>query len=135
MIASQFKKEDMMAEKLEIYKCSVCGNIVEVLHGGGGELVCCGQPMALVKENTVDAAKEKHVPVIEKVAGGIKVKVGSVAHPMEEKHFIEWIELIADGKAYRQFLKPGQAPEATFNVTAATLTVREYCNLHGLWKA
>jgi superoxide reductase len=134
MIASPFK-EDMMAERLEIYKCSVCGNIVEVLHGGGGELVCCGQPMALVKENTVDAAKEKHVPVIEKVAGGVKVKVGSVAHPMEEKHFIEWIELIADGKAYRQFLKPGQAPEATFNVTAATLTVREYCNLHGLWKA
>lgn len=124
-----------MAERLEIYKCSVCGNIVEVLHGGAGELVCCGQPMVLIKENTVDAAKEKHVPVIEKVAGGIKVKVGSVAHPMEEKHFIEWIELIADGKAYRQFLKPGQAPEATFNVTAATITVREYCNLHGLWKA
>jgi superoxide reductase len=127
--------EDNMAERLEVYKCSVCGNIVEVLHGGGGELVCCGQPMALMKENTVDAAKEKHVPVVEKVDGGVKVKVGSVAHPMEEKHFIEWIELIADGKAYRQFLKPGQTPEATFQVTAANFTVREYCNLHGLWKA
>jgi superoxide reductase len=86
-------------------------------------------------ENTVDAAKEKHVPVIEKIAGGFKVKVGSVAHPMEEKHFIEWIEIIADGKAYRQFLNPGQVPEATFMLEAATVSAREYCNLHGLWKA
>jgi superoxide reductase len=101
-----------MAEQLEIYKCEVCGNIVEVLHGGAGELVCCGQPMKLMTENTVDAAKEKHVPVIEKTDKGYLVKVGAVAHPMEEKHYIEWIELIADGKAYRQFLKPGQAPEA-----------------------
>ena len=103
-----------MAERLEIYKCDVCGNIVEVLHGGGGELVCCGQPMKLMTENTVDAAKEKHVPVIEKIEGGYKVKVGDVAHPMEEKHFIQWVELLADGKAYRQFLKPGEAPEAVF---------------------
>ena len=102
-----------MANRYEVYKCEVCGNIVEVLHGGAGELVCCGQPMKLMKENTTDAAKEKHVPVVEKVAGGIKVKIGSVAHPMEEKHYIEWIEIIADGKAYRQFLAPGQAPEAT----------------------
>jgi superoxide reductase len=128
-------REDEMAKKLEIYKCEVCGNIVEVLHGGVGELVCCGKPMVLQSENTVDAAKEKHVPVIERVAGGYLVKVGSVAHPMEEKHYIEWIELIADGKAYRQFLEPGQAPEATFNVEAASVTAREYCNLHGLWKA
>ena len=124
-----------MAEINQVYKCELCGNIVAVLHGGEGELVCCGQPMALLKENTVDAAKEKHVPVIEKVDGGYKVKVGSVAHPMEEKHFIEWVELIADGKAYRQFLSPGQAPEAVFNIKAATVTAREYCNLHGLWKA
>jgi len=124
-----------MAERLEVYKCGVCGNIVEVLHGGAGELVCCGQAMALVKENTVDAAKEKHVPVIEKIPEGYKVVVGSVAHPMEEKHWIEWIELIADGKAYRQFLNPGEKPEATFAVTANTVSVREYCNLHGLWKA
>jgi len=124
-----------MAERLEIYKCELCGNIVEVLHGGAGELVCCGQPMVLFTENTVDAAKEKHVPVIEKVAGGVKVKVGYVAHPMEEKHYIEWIQIIADGTAYRQFLKPGDKPEATFNVEAATLSAREFCNLHGLWKA
>jgi superoxide reductase len=124
-----------MAEKLQVYKCDVCGNIVEVLHGGEGELVCCGQPMALLTENTVDAAKEKHVPVIEKVDGGIKVKIGEVAHPMEEKHHIEWIELIADGKAYRQFLNPGDTPEAVFNIQADQVTAREYCNLHGLWKA
>ena len=124
-----------MAEKLEIYKCEVCGNIVEVIHGGAGELVCCGQPMNLMTENTVDAAKEKHVPVIEKVEGGIKVKVGEVSHPMEDKHYIEWIELIADGKAYRQFLNPGDTPEAVFNVDAAQVSAREYCNLHGLWKA
>jgi superoxide reductase len=124
-----------MAKKLEIYKCEVCGNIVEVVHGGDGELVCCGKPMVLMTENTMDAAKEKHVPVIEKIDGGYKVKVGSVAHPMEEKHYIEWIELIADGKAYRQFLAPGQAPEAVFKIAAASVTAREYCNIHGLWKA
>jgi len=124
-----------MVEKLEIYKCETCGNILEVLHGGAGKLVCCGKPMVNLVENTVDAAKEKHVPVIERVEAGYKVSVGSVAHPMEEKHYIEWIELIADGKAYRQFLSPGQAPEAAFTVTADSVSAREYCNLHGLWKA
>ncbi|MCJ7809372.1 MAG: desulfoferrodoxin [Desulfobulbaceae bacterium] len=122
-----------MAKRLEIYKCEACGNIVEVLHGGEGELVCCGEPMKQLIENTVDAAKEKHVPIIEKVPGGVKVKVGSVAHPMEEKHYIEWIEIIADGTAYRQFLKPGEKPEATFQIKAAKIQAREYCNLHGLW--
>jgi superoxide reductase len=124
-----------MTEKLQIYKCDVCGNIIEMLHPGAGQLVCCGQPMKLFKENTVDAAKEKHVPVIEKTATGITVKVGSVAHPMEEKHYIEWIEVIADGKAYRKFLNPGEAPEATFEIKADKVTAREYCNLHGLWQA
>jgi len=123
-----------MTERLEIYKCDVCGNIVEVVHAGAGELVCCGQPMKLFKENTVDAAKEKHVPVVEKTADGFKVTVGEVAHPMEEKHYIEWIELIADGKAYRQFLEPGAVPEAVFRIDAGEVTAREYCNLHGLWK-
>jgi superoxide reductase len=123
-----------MTEKLQIYKCEVCGNIVEMVHEGVGELVCCDQPMKLYVENTVDAAKEKHVPVIEKVEHGVKVKVGSVAHPMEEKHYIEWIELIADGKAYRQFLKPGDVPEAVFCIDAKRITPREYCNIHGLWK-
>jgi superoxide reductase len=124
-----------MTKRLQIYKCEICGNIVEVLHEGAGELVCCGQPMKLLVENTVDASKEKHVPVIEKAAGGVKVKVGSVAHPMEEKHYIEWIEIIADGSAYRQFLKPGAAPEAVFNIQANKIEAREHCNLHGLWKA
>ena len=123
-----------MAEKLQVYKCDVCGNIVEVVHAGKGELVCCGQSMKLMTENTVDAAKEKHVPVIEKIDGGVKVKVGEVAHPMEEKHYIEWIEIIADGKAYRQFLNPGDAPEAIFMIEAGDITARELCNLHGLWK-
>jgi superoxide reductase len=124
-----------MAQRYEVYKCEACGNIVEVLHGGGGELVCCGEAMKLMAENTVDAAKEKHVPVIEKVPGGVKVSVGSVAHPMEDKHYIEWIEIIADGKILRQYLSPGSAPEATFTVEASDITAREYCNLHGLWKA
>ncbi len=124
-----------MAERLEIYVCEICGNIIEVLHEGVGELVCCGEPMKLMKENTVDASKEKHVPVIEGVEHGIKVKIGSVPHPMEPKHYIEWIELIADGRAYRKFLSPGDAPEATFCVEATTISAREYCNLHGLWKA
>lgn len=124
-----------MTEKLEVYKCELCDNIIEVLHAGVGELVCCGQAMICLKENTVDAAKEKHVPVIEKIEGGVKVAVGSVAHPMEDKHYIEWIEIIADGKTYRQFLNPGDAPEAEFKVAAASVTAREYCNLHGHWKA
>ena len=124
-----------MAKRLEVYKCETCGNIVEVVHEGGGELVCCGEPMKLMVENTVDAAKEKHVPVVEKIAGGVTVKVGSVFHPMEEKHYIEWIEIIADGKAYRQFLNPGDTPQATFMIEAKDIQAREYCNIHGLWKA
>lgn len=124
-----------MTKRLQIFKCELCGNIVEVLHEGAGALVCCGQEMKLLVENTVDASREKHVPVIEKTAAGVKVRVGSVPHPMEEKHYIEWIELVADGKAYRQFLKPGDAPEAEFAVSASALSVREHCNLHGLWKA
>jgi superoxide reductase len=125
----------MMIKLSQVYKCALCGNIVEVIHVGGGQLVCCGQPMTLQTENTVDASKEKHVPVIEKTADGYKVSVGSVAHPMEEKHYIEWIELLADGKVYRQFLQPGSVPEAYFEVDATEVSAREYCNLHGLWKA
>lgn len=124
-----------MTRRIQIYKCMVCGNIVEVVHAGAGELVCCGQPMKLMKENTVDASQEKHVPVIEMTSDGIRVKVGSVPHPMEEKHYIEWIELIVDGRAYRQFLNPGDKPEANFKLEAKKITAREYCNLHGLWQA
>ena len=123
-----------MTKRLEVYKCDVCGNIVEVLHEGQGELVCCGQVMKLFKENTTDAAKEKHVPVIEKIPGGVKVKIGEVAHPMIDSHYIEWIEIVADKKAYRQFLNPGDAPEAIFMVEASDISAREYCNLHGLLK-
>ena len=126
-----------MPELKEIYKCDACGNIVEVLHGGPGTLVCCGSDMKLFFENTTDAAKEKHVPVVEKNKTVFKVKVGAVPHPMEEKHFIEWIELVADGRSFRVFLKPGQAPEAEFCLCfePKEAYVREYCNLHGLWKA
>ena len=124
-----------MTKKLEVYKCEICGNIVEVLHQGEGALVCCGQEMKLMKEQTADQTTEKHVPVMEKIPSGIKAVVGSTPHPMEEKHYIEWIEVIADGKAYRQFLKPGDAPEAVFAIQPASLTAREHCNVHGLWEA
>jgi superoxide reductase len=123
-----------MTELKQIYKCNICGNIVEVLHAGVGQLVCCGQPMELLKEKTEDVGLEKHVPIIEKSNGKIKVKVGSIPHPMEDKHWIEWIELVADGKVYRKFLNPGDSPEADFEIEAENITAREYCNLHGLWK-
>ena len=122
-------------EKLQVYKCEKCGNIVTVFNVGGGELVCCGQPMALLKENTTDADREKHVPVIEKNGPGFKVRVGSAEHPMEDKHYIQWIELLADGKSCVQFLSPGAGPEAVFNVEADKTRARAYCNLHGLWQA
>ncbi|RLB96149.1 MAG: desulfoferrodoxin [Deltaproteobacteria bacterium] len=124
-----------MTARLEIYKCEICGNIIEILHEGATDIKCCGSAMTLYKENTVDAAKEKHVPVVEKTGGSMKVRVGEVAHPMEEKHYIEWIEVIADGKAYRQFLNLGGVPEAEFPIEASQVTVRAYCNLHGLWQA
>jgi len=124
-----------MTERLQVYECEICGNMVEVIHTGKGELVCCGKPMKLMEENTVDAAKEKHVPVIEKREDGYLIKVGSVDHPMEDKHYIEWVELIVGDKAYRQFLKPGQKPEAFFDIKEENVSAREYCNLHGLWKA
>lgn len=123
-----------MTQKKQIYKCNICGNIVEVLHEGAGQLVCCGQPMELMVEKTEDVGQEKHVPVIEKTEKGVKVKVGSVAHPMEENHYIEWIEVVIEGKSYRQFLRPGQNPEAEFCVEGEVEYAREYCNLHGLWK-
>jgi superoxide reductase len=119
----------------QVYKCDECRNIVEVLSAGGGELVCCGEPMKLQEEKTADSSTEKHVPMIEKIDGGFKVTVGSTLHPMTEEHSIQWIELIADGKVYRQNLKPGDAPVAEFCVEASEVSAREFCNLHGLWKA
>ncbi len=122
-----------MTELKQVYKCEVCGNMVEVIHSAGGTLVCCGKPMTHVVENTVEAAKEKHIPVIEKVEGGVLVKVGSVEHPMLENHYIEWIEVQTENKVYRKFLKPGEKPEALFKIEEEILVVREYCNIHGLW--
>ena len=125
-----------MTKRLQIFKCGVCGNIVEVVHASAGELVCCGKPMLLLDENSTDAAREKHVPVVEAVGDGIKVTVGSVAHPMTGEHYIEWIELLVNGFALRQFLKPGDAPTATFGgVSGGDVKARAYCNLHGLWKS
>jgi len=123
-----------MTQLKQIYKCSVCGNIVEVIHASGGELVCCGKPMELLVEKTQDLGFEKHVPVIEQTEQGILVKVGSIPHPMEATHYIEWIEIIADGKYCRKFLKPGDKPEALFEVSAQEVMARDYCNVHGLWK-
>ena len=124
-----------MTIQKQVYKCNVCGNIVEVLHAGRGELVCCGQPMELLQEKTADVGQEKHVPVVEATDRGIKVKVGDVPHPMEEKHYIEWVEVTNDGGSYRQFLKPGEKPEAEFEIRAQKISAREYCNIHGLWKS
>lgn len=124
-----------MAERGQVYKCEICGNIVYVLDGGKGTLVCCGQEMKLLDEKTeVQEGKEKHVPVVEKVEGGIKVKVGSIPHPMEEKHFIEWIEVSDVDNVYRKFLSPGEKPEAVFPVVSENIKVREFCNIHGLWR-
>lgn len=123
-----------MAQQYEIYKCNLCGNIVEVLHGGKGVLVCCGEPMVLMEEQTAEQVYEKHVPVIEKTENGVKVKVGSVPHPMEEKHYIEWIQVITDNGACKKFLKPGDKPEVEFIGIEGIKKVREFCNIHLLWK-
>ena len=123
-----------MTKRFQIHKCEVCGNIVEVLHPGKGQLVCCGQPMKLLEEQTEEQGYEKHVPVIEKTEKGFKVKVGSIPHPMEEKHHIEWVQLIADDRSYRKFLTPGDAPEAIFEIETEKVSAREFCNIHGLWK-
>ena len=126
-----------MAAKFNVYKCDLCGNIVEVLDGGAGELVCCGEPMTLQEERTADTTAEKHVPFIEKIDGGYKVRVGqSAAHPMEDKHFIEWIELTVGDMVAKTYLKPGDEPEASFSVgdDRGEPTAREFCNVHGLWK-
>jgi len=124
-----------MIQIKQIYRCSICGNIVEVLYAGGGTLVCCGKPMELLIEKTEDQGTEKHMPLIEKTERGVKVKVGSIPHPMEENHYIQWIELIADGVSLRKFLKPGDKPEAEFEIQGENFKAREYCNLHGLWKS
>jgi superoxide reductase len=122
-----------MTKQKQVYRCNICGNIVEVVNPAGGTLSCCGQPMELLEENTRDAALEKHVPVIEEIDGGYKVTVGAVEHPMTEEHYIMWIELITEDKVYRKYLKPGDKPTATFMIDAKDVKAREYCNLHGHW--
>ncbi|MBQ7586181.1 MAG: desulfoferrodoxin [Desulfovibrionaceae bacterium] len=124
-----------MPKTREVYKCPLCGNIIEILHAGSCIPTCCGQSMELMAEGAVDAAKEKHVPVLEKIDSGYKVMVGSAAHPMIEKHYIEWIELLTEDTLQRKDLKPNEAPEAVFQTDAQKVTARAYCNLHGLWKA
>ena len=123
-----------MTKLNQVYKCDVCGNIIEMLNTGDGDPVCCGQNMVLQEEKTVDAAKEKHVPVIEKIKGGVLVKVGSVEHPMIDTHYIEWIEIQTDKKVYRKFLNPGDKPQAEFLLDEDVLNAREYCNIHRLWR-
>ena len=125
-----------MTKRSEVYKCELCGNMVELVHSSAGQLSCCGQAMKVMSENTVDASKEKHIPVIEHLQNGVKVTIGSIAHPMEEKHYIEWIELLVGDTVLRQYLTPGAPPVAIFEgVTAKQVVAREFCNLHGLWKA
>ncbi len=125
-----------MIERGQIYRCNVCGNIVEVVHVGGGTLKCCEKEMELLDDTPKEAGAEKHIPIIEKTDKGVKVKVGSLQHPMEEKHFIEWISITTDGQVYRKFLKPGDAPEAEFEIGfTGDIKAREYCTVHGLWKS
>jgi superoxide reductase len=124
-----------MTEINQVYKCDICGNVVEMVRGGAGELVCCGQPMSLQQENSQDDVKEKHLPLIEKTASGVIVRVGSVLHPMESQHYIEWIEIITEHRIYRKNLEPGQEPLAEFFLEAERVSARAYCNVHGLWKS
>ncbi|HPA25945.1 MAG TPA: desulfoferrodoxin [bacterium] len=123
-----------MTQLNQIYKCPICGNIVEITHVGAGTLVCCGQNMTLMEEKKLtEEGQEKHVPIIEKTETGILVKVGSVPHPMEETHYIEWLEILFGNKLMRHYLSPESAPEAYFEVKAENITARAYCNIHGLW--
>ena len=123
--------------QFQIYKCGLCGQVVGVLHAGSLPLLCCGQPMRQLQEGTSDGAKEKHIPVLEKNSGGCKIKVGAVPHPMTPEHFIEWIEVVCKcGTRTMKYLQPGDAPEADFAIPFDMIaSVREYCNLHGVWKA
>ena len=121
-------------ERNNILKCNLCGNIIEVIEAHSDNLVCCGQDMNILQENIIEASTEKHIPAVEKTNGGILVKIGSIAHPMEEKHYIQWVEVISKNKSYKKFFSPNNKPEAFFPIEDDKLIVRAYCNLHGLWK-
>lgn len=124
-----------MTQRDEVYKCEKCGNLIGVIHGAGGNLVCCGQNMVLLEANTTDASVEKHVPVITKDGSTVKVAVGEVPHPMEEKHYIEVVGVLTENKLYRAYLKPGEKPEVTFEIDGKVKCARAYCNIHGMWKS
>lgn len=127
-----------MTNKQEVYRCNICGNMVEVLHIGTGKLVCCENPMEPIKERESGVGPEKHLPVLEETDNGVKVKIGSIPHPMEDNHCIEWVEIIVDNQVHRKALKPGDKPEAEFNIKPDDIDqiqVREYCSIHGLWKS
>jgi len=127
----------MVEKKKQIFRCPICGNIVEVVNVGGGTLVCCGQPMELLKEKSSDEGMEKHVPVVSIDGDKVLVKIGSVPHPMTEEHFIQWVECIVNGDSYFKKLHPNDVPEVEFEIEGdlSNITVRLYCNIHGLWKA
>lgn len=122
-----------MTQKREIYRCSICGNMIEVTNAGVGTLVCCEKPMVRLDGNEADASFEKHVPVVEKMSGGYRVRVGSLSHPMTEGHYIQWIELMTKKKVLRHELTPDDMPEATFLTDEEMVCARAYCNLNGLW--
>lgn len=124
-----------MTKLNQVYKCEICGNIVEVIHEGTGQLVCCGQPMTLLKEKIKEELKEKHLPVIKENEKGVEILIGIVEHPMEENHFIEWIEISTDKGSSKKFLKPGEKPRAQFFIKSKKIEVRAYCNIHGLWSS
>jgi superoxide reductase len=129
---------DNMTEKKQIYRCNICGNIIEVLQIGTGELNCCNQAMKILKEKTGDIGPEKHIPIIEKTDAGVKIKVGKLPHPMKDEHCIEWVEIISDNRIYRNYLLPGDPPEVEFDVKIEDINqvrARQYCSIHGLWKS
>jgi superoxide reductase len=124
-----------MTEINQVYKCNVCGNIVEMVHQGAGELICCGQPMELRQEKSEEEGTEKHKPIIDRTGKGVIVKIGSMPHPMESQHYIEWIEAVTENKVYRKYLEPGQDPKAEFFIETENISARAYCNVHGLWSS
>ena len=124
-----------MTKRNQVYKCEKCGNLVNVVHDADGSLVCCGEEMKLLLPNTVDAAQEKHIPIVEKNGNIVNISVGSVPHPMEAAHYIETISILTDNRLYRLYLSPGDKPEASFEIDEDIKSVRAYCNLHGLWKS
>ncbi len=127
-------KENKLS-RFDIYKCDKYGIIAQIMTTGAGKLVCCETSMDKMIENTTDAAKEKHIPVVEKIGNRLEVKVGSVNHPMNEDHFIQWVEVVGNEESFLKFLSYTDKPEAVFDLECDEFYVRAYCNLHGLWRS